>query len=278
MKKWPGVVVVGFLCFACSGETGAPVSGESAEQRAAEDLSIREYLARNGEDLRLVVLEEHDVRIDGDMMVPRAAILAAIEAELDGDEPVEKAYWFAGVGRNGLPVAVPNVAHATFRFASNVPTPWRDAVRYAASQWNKTTCIHFTESSSGLTLFNIGDAGNDATGGPAAAHAELPVQDRLGFRHGNRVTISTSNAGSTDTPWMRSLMLHEIGHVFGFKHPWEGVHLAGTATNSRGCCTASYATVMDYTNTEQALTSDDLKAANLVYKKTAGPGRTLVCH
>ena len=181
------------------------------------------------------MLEEHDVRIDGDMLVSRAAILAEIEAALDGDESVEKAYWFSGLGRNGLPVAVPRVANARFRFASNVPTAWRDAVRFAASQWNKTTCINFTEEGSSGTLFEIGNAGTAATGNPAAASraAEQDRSSRVSARkprdhlHERRRENGYRRDAVVDAP--------RNGHVFGFKHPREGLHLAGTATSSAGC-------------------------------------------
>lgn len=265
--------------------SGDPVGmASTVEQREFENLKIQDYLARRGIDLADVVLGDEKIRVEGDILMLRGSLLYQIEQEdADASEFQEKAYWFSGISsKTGEPVSVPKVAGLGFSFASNVPTRWRDAFRAAAAEWNKTACIRFSESSSGLISVVVGAAGIAANGKPFDASAEFPRTDRGTITVGRRVTIDTGSTTWTNPAIMKALMMHEIGHLLGFHHPRSGVHLPGTAASTTGCgspCVASYPTVMDYLMTESTLTADDLKAANLIYKKRpAGPhSRTPVC-
>lgn len=279
-----GAAMAGLACLmslsACSG--GDAASGE-LEAVNLDDLTIRQYLGAQGySEVRIRGAEvwvEEDAYYDKEELLNEIDIVG-FEAT-PGQTPQGYYYFVQNVLNHTQAYHQPRAATTFVRFDANVPEPWRQAFRQAMALWgnaSSTDCVGFREGtgptgSSQITV-TVAEAGTADDGGPAGAVAKLPTLYRAStilsyYIVGSSIKVDPSVTGWTDTSAMRRLALHEMGHTLGFKHPWKGSQIQGTARNANGdaCCTGSYASVMDYSGTPTVPSADDVASLAVVFKK-----------
>jgi hypothetical protein len=280
-------LMLGFGLLGGSGLSGCSADvGEEAPEANLDNLTIRQYLVARGTNPDAIKIRGEEVWVDEDAYVEKAELLAEIEAaafKVDPSQTPQGYYHNMQVsGRGGvssIPVP-PRAAKTYFRFDANVPEHWRQAFRTATAAWGNlsaTDCLGFVEGtgpngSSQITIV-VGEAGTADDGNPASGDAKLPTfhsGGRLAPSYwivGSRIRIDPSFKDVTDHNTQQSFALHELGHTLGFKHPWKGSWIGGTAKNGNsGCCSASYFTVMDYDGMS-TLTADDRISALTTFKK-----------
>jgi hypothetical protein len=267
---------------------GAACEGPVGEIDQSADAPLLAHLVASGYRAELIRFDGDKVWVEEDAWMPRQGLLEQMAASGGAEtELVEKGYWRTG----GF---VPYAKKIGFRFNDNVPQYLRDAVLSAASEWNGvSSCIGMGAHHSGagthfveiyyVKEFKGGFAGS-ADGGYQHCRPEATAQDQYHCAHlGSNIGFSeeifprTPPIGKYDEAI--STALHEIGHVLGFKHPFDPEAskswVPGTGRASASCpgnggtCKPAYASIMDYSNApggrEHHLTADDRKTAQRIY-------------
>jgi hypothetical protein len=231
-----------------------------AEPAPTEDQQIAEFLAGRGYDPQAISYRGDRVYVAQDASIARARILAEMarsgqSAGGSGPQLVEKGYYRGG--------GVANALNVSYSFIGDVPQRLRDALAEAAARWSgPTDCIDIDAANTGHNF----EVSMQPLGGGFAGSADSGFSTLLGQ---NMQFDPTWLAGAPDAE-VRSAALHEVGHILGFQHPWQGQHIAGTAM--RGACDGngpgcrpSYVSVMDYFERETALSLDDKLMAVVTY-------------
>jgi hypothetical protein len=222
-----------------------------------EEQQITEFLAGLGYDPGAITHRGDRVYVAQDASIARARILAEMarsgQSAGGSGQLVEKGYYRGG--------GVASALNVSYSFIGDVPQRLRKALAEAAARWSgPTDCIDIDAANTGHNF----EVSMQPLGGGFAGSADSGFSTLLGQ---NMQFDPTWLAGASDAE-VRSAALHEVGHILGFKHPWEGQHVPGTAM--RGACDGngcrpSYVSVMDYFGSETALSLDDKLMAVVTY-------------
>jgi hypothetical protein len=265
--------------------TGCAGSVETTEPeaQASDDALIAKYLQRQwGFEPSTIRIKGDRVIADGDGLFSKAELLDEIESTGFSLAPTQmpQGYWYG----NGTASPAWAASDGTFSFSASVPEAWRAAFRPAFGRWSAASgsdCVTFHEAGAGVYGINItvADCGIADDGFPAEACSGYPkwlTQKGVSHFRLGQIQIDDGSVGEPSSDWRIHTAMHEIGHALGFSHPWQGYRISGTATNTAGCCSASYYTVMDYYG-DTTLSSDDLLSLSKKFSKTPNPPHASFC-
>jgi hypothetical protein len=263
-------VTLGAASSGCSGEfTSEPLgSNHAAEEapsnEAADNALIESHLQTQGYDTSHVQFQGDTVIVEDDMLMSRALLLDAAEAEAAGD--VEKGYFLFGPLFAGKRI--------NLSFAANVSNAWRTALNAARGEWNGKTPMFMRDPGNAATInVQVQAMIDPVTRRPdtqTVASGSVPPGLTIILNSNFRIATCGGSLEGIPANIKTYNALHEMGHVLGFAHPppnpsnGSRSFIPGTAISSGS--TVAYATVMAQgCGTLTTLSPDDVLSAGKKY-------------
>lgn len=223
----------------------AASGGEMGEiDVASEEQAIELLLEQRGFDATTVRFEQHEVRVEGDIIFDRTELLA------EAAELVEKGYTrITPKTVNGKKIYGFAGGACVYHSRAQLGAAWSDALAYAVGKWREqgvtiqmggqpvdNRCL--LPTSLQVTKVDLGDRFiyADATYGTANGFGNrLRINSGFWMNTGESATNARcENTKSDDLPLnvKRMILMHELGHTMTMAHPNEFNHISGTASGS----------------------------------------------
>lgn len=238
-RPWLSVAVCAWLsaCAADTSNDGSIQQGLDPDEQA----SVLEFLQSNGFDTSEARFDGGDFVLTGDVRVDAFALLNAAQAT------VEKGFWIKEP--NSVPaVAVPTPHFPAYIWTFNLSLDWTFAFFFAALEWNAKTPVEFfwgtppageenyvTVAYWPFEVFPLPEIPEALELRRIPAWAWPPAGGNVGdtVLLNSNYSLPEAECGAENIDalsWDQKLWTatHELGHVLGFDHPTQGIHIEGT--------------------------------------------------
>ncbi|MDD9943960.1 MAG: hypothetical protein OXU20_23155 [Myxococcales bacterium] len=274
--------IICILITACSAEVSD--DGQKTPLSPDEQETILQFVRSHGFDTSGARFDGSDFILTGDMRVDASTLLQA------ANHTVEKGYWFQ---LGGSPVPTPGFPAWVAPF--NLGLDWSFAFFFGAVEWNLRTPVEFfwgpppTGEENAVVVmywpFDVFPFPESQVPANATTTTMALATFPEGGNVGDAIFVNTNYSvpevpcGGEDieaVPWEQKLRTatHELGHVLGFSHPADGMHIEGT---ERVTATNKYPSIMwpsgglicpsedPNDRYETTLSADDITAAEIKF-------------